>query len=139
MSGNLIVCISCVKLKRASASAAKDLYISPLFQGMYAYALKQKPKQIFILSAKYGLLEPGAVIEPYEKTLKKMGKQERQKWAEDVLSELRRKTDVHEDEFVFLAGREYREGILPHIKHYKIPMEGLKLGPQLRWLKEQAA
>jgi hypothetical protein len=39
----------------------------------------------FILSAKYGLVDPGQVIEPYEMTLNRMGRRERQAWAERVL------------------------------------------------------
>lgn len=41
------------------------MYISPLFQKMMAYAESLKPKQL-ILSAKYGLLRPDDLIEPYE-------------------------------------------------------------------------
>jgi Family of unknown function (DUF6884) len=36
------------------------MYISPLFQKMMAYAEGLNPKGIFILSAKYGLLNPNA-------------------------------------------------------------------------------
>ena len=43
------------------------MYISPLFQKMMAYAERLNPKGIFILSAKYGLLNPNDIIEPYER------------------------------------------------------------------------
>jgi cytoplasmic iron level regulating protein YaaA (DUF328/UPF0246 family) len=112
------------------------MYTSTLFQGMYAYAKKQKPKSIFILSAKYGLLQPRDIIEPYEKTLNNMGEQERKRWAENVLSELKIHTNIEEDHFIFLAGTSYRKYILPHLKHFSIPMQGLPFGKQLQWLKE---
>ncbi len=139
MSGldNPIVCLSCVKSKRNHACATKDMYTSPLFRGIFSYAEKLRPKRIFILSAKYGLLKPDDVIEPYEKTLKNMKKDEKLVWTEVVLSKLRQEADLQKEQFVFLAGLPYREGLLPHIKHYEIPMEGLSFGRQLHWLAEQ--
>ena len=54
----LVVLLSCVKSKRARRCRAGDMYISPLFQKMMAYAESLRPNRIFILSAKYGLLAP---------------------------------------------------------------------------------
>lgn len=44
------------------------MYVSPLFKYMYAYA-KKRCKEVYILSAKYGLLSENTVISPYNKTL----------------------------------------------------------------------
>lgn len=136
---NAIVCLSCVKSKRDHACPARDMYTSPLFRGMFSYAERLRPKKIFILSAKYGVLKPDDVIEPYEKTLKNMKADEKRAWTEAVLSKLRQEADLQEDYFVFLAGMPYREGLLPHIKHYEVPMEGLPFGRQLQWLAEHIA
>src|SRR5262249_14293900 len=62
-----VVLISCVKSKRGQRCRAGDMYTSALFQKMMAYAQRLKPKRIFILSAKYGLLSPDE-IEPYVRT-----------------------------------------------------------------------
>ena len=70
------------------------MYTSPLFQKMMAHARSLNPKRIFILSAKYGLLNPDDMIEPYEQTLKTMKLDERQRWAGDVLLELARCCDL---------------------------------------------
>jgi hypothetical protein len=51
-----VILISCVSKKRSLKSKARDLYISALFKKNLHYALQQKPEQIFILSAKYGLV-----------------------------------------------------------------------------------
>jgi cytoplasmic iron level regulating protein YaaA (DUF328/UPF0246 family) len=122
---------------QAAGICAGDMYISPLFQKMMAYAHSLKPKRVFILSAKYGLLTPDDVIEPYEQTLKAMKSMERQSWAQSVLSALRQSCDVDADEFVFLVGAIYREHLIPHIKHYTVPMQGLAFGKQLQWLDRQ--
>jgi cytoplasmic iron level regulating protein YaaA (DUF328/UPF0246 family) len=134
-----IICISCVKSKRNRRSKASDLYTSPLFTKMLEYAKAQAPSRIFILSAEHGLLELDDEIEPYEKTLNTMKKAERQQWATKVLAQLRTKTDLQSDEFIFLAGNRYRELLTPHIKRFSVPMENLSFGRQLAWLTEQAA
>ena len=51
-----VVLVSCVKSKRGQRCRAGDMYTSALFQKMMAYAESLKPKSVFILSAKYGLL-----------------------------------------------------------------------------------
>jgi len=44
---------------------------------------------------------------------------------------------LDKEEFVFLAGNNYRKFLLPRIKNYKIPMLGLGIGKQLKWLTER--
>jgi hypothetical protein len=132
-----IVLLSCVKSKRDHPCKAGDMYTSPLFQKMMAYAQSLKPKSIFILSAKYGLLSTDTTIDPYEQTLKNMKSAERHRWAQDVVSELRKHCDLDADNFVFLAGMPDRENLVPHLKHYAVPMQGLAFGKQLQWLERQ--
>ena len=133
-----IFLLSCVKSKRNHSCSAKEMYVSPLFKKMLAVALKSQPKQIFILSAKYGLLKPDDVIKPYEMTLKTMSASERMAWSEKVLESLRDETDLTKDHFVFLAGQSYRQGLTPYLRHYAVPMEGLSFGQQLQWLNIHA-
>jgi hypothetical protein len=115
------------------------MYTSPLFRKMMAYAESLKPRQIFILSAKYGLRSPDELIEPYELTLKMMKRLERQAWADKVLAALRQSCDLDADDFVFLAGLPYRENLVSHIRHYTVPMEGFSFGAQLQWLGKQVS
>ena len=130
-----IALISCVKTKQNVKYKAKDLYTSSLFKMNYAYA-KKTCDRVFILSAKHGLLAENDLIEPYEKTLNKMKAAERNAWANDVISQLQKETDLQNDKFLILAGERYRADILQHIKHYEIPFEKLSFGRQLQKLKE---
>lgn len=134
-----IVFLSCVKSKRNHACSAQDMYTSSLFRKTFSYAKSLHPKKIFILSAKYGLLKLDDLIEPYEKTLNNMKSLEKRVWAGDVLSKLRQEVDLQREHFVFLAGINYRTDLIPHIKHYDIPMEGLSFGRQLQWLTEKTS
>jgi len=132
-----IILISCVSKKLNCKSKAQDLYISPLFKKSLIYAKSLNPDKIFILSAEYGLLSLTDEVEPYDKTLNKMTSNEIKEWANLVISQLQKVSDLNKDEFVFLAGNKYRKCLLSHIKNYKIPMLGLSIGKQLNWLKER--
>jgi len=130
-----IVLISCASKKLAYKSKAEDLYISTLFRLSFAYAKKLKPDKIFILSAKYGLLNLNDEIVTYNETLNNKPVSDIKIWAEKVVTELRKMVNLKSDIFVFFAGKKYRKYILPHIKYYKIPLKGLRIGEQLQFLK----
>ena len=129
-----IVLISCVAKKLNYKAKAKDLYISTLFKKSLAYAYLLKPDKIFILSAKYGLIDSDEEIFPYNETLNKKSSYEIKIWADKVLQKLREKANLDEDEFIFLAGNNYRKYLITNIKNYKVPLEGLPIGKQLKFL-----
>lgn len=130
-----IVLLSCGKKKRNRRAKAGDMYISPLFTKSLNYAKqKLRPDRIFILSAKHGLLGLGDEIEPYDKTLNDMGEGEKRQWASKVLKQLQSRADLDSDHFTFLAGDDYRKFLIHDIKHYSVPMKGLRIGEQLAWL-----
>ena len=107
---------------------------------MLDYAKKQNPDAILILSAKYGVLDLEQVVEPYEKTFSyvkgtpKISKAEKIQWANNVLKQLQTKTDTDNTHFVFLAGANYRENLVKHLKYFSVPIEELQIGRQLQWL-----
>ena len=109
---------------------------STLFKLSLGYAKKLNPNEIYVLSALYGLVELKDVIKPYNKTLNEMGKKDRIKWSEMVLEQMKGKgIDFSEDKFIILAGNRYREYLLDHMKNYEIPLEGMRIGEQLSYLK----
>ena len=128
--------ISCVGEKLPYKARAEELYTSTLFILSMRYAKSLKPHAIFILSAKYGLTALDQEIEPYELTLNKMRKSQVENWAEIVLDQIRSHCDLQEHEFVILAGQRYRKYLIPHMGHIEIPLKGLRIGEQLKWLKE---
>jgi len=132
-----IVLISCASKKKLEKAKAKDLYISLLFKLNLEYAKSLKPDKIFILSAKYGLLDLEEGIEPYDLTLNKIKDKEIKIWADKVLEQLKEKVDLKQDEIIFLAGEKYRKYLIPEIKNYKIPLKNLGIGKQLKFLKEK--
>lgn len=131
-----IVLIPCGSTKTEYKTKAEELYISPLFIKNLAYAKSLSP-DVYILSALHGLVALDTELEPYDKTLNKMTIDEVKEWSNKVIAQLKEVSDLDNDKFVFLTGVNYRKFILPHIKNYELPMEGLKIGKQLQWLTEQ--
>jgi hypothetical protein len=116
---------------------AKDLYRSDWFFKAKEYA--QKFDSWHILSAKHGLLNPTDVVEPYEMTLNSMRSCERILWSENVAKKLIDRYGIAEA--TILGGEKYREYLIPILKEQNwivnIPMQGLAIGKQLKWLKEK--
>ena len=134
-----IVLISCVSKKLDHPARAEELYTSTLFKYGLKYAKSFNPDRIFILSAKYGLVSSDKIIAPYNKTLNDMSSKENIKWSNKVLEDLKKVCDLDNDQVIFLAGENYRKYLLPHIKNYAIPMKGLGIGRQLKYLKDKTS
>lgn len=132
-----IILISCVSMKLEKEAKAKDLYISPLFKMNYAYAQTLSPDAIYILSAKYGLVDPEQIIAPYEQTLNTMKSGQVKDWALDVIDQMGGKVNFQNDEIIFLAGERYRKFLIPLCRNASVPLEGLGIGKQLGWLKKK--
>ena len=132
-----IALIACSKSKADSKSKAENLYRSNLFKLSLTYAKKLQIDRIYILSAKYGLLDMDAVIEPYDLCLWNKNKAERVIWSEKVIEQLKEVTNINEDHFYIFAGVPYREGLLSSLQNYTIPLEGLTQGQQMQYLKQQ--
>lgn len=132
-----IVFISCVSKKKDVPSRAEDLYDSALYNYSLRYAKKLKPDRIFILSALYGLVKLKEVIEPYDLTLNDMKTADKKAWSKRVLVQMNEEgLDFKKDEFVFLAGNNYRQYLVEHLMNVDIPMQGLGIGKQLQFLKK---
>ena len=133
----LVALISCVKSKREGRHPAKELYTSPLFRKMLAFAESRKPDLIYVLSAKYGLVPIEKEIDSYEQTLATMSKAERYLWANQVVTDLSKTCDIQRDQFLLLAGRIYGEHICSRLGGVEVPMRGLSMGRRLSWLNKQ--
>lgn len=134
-----VVLVSCANEKLDHRAKAKDLYVSDLFRKSFAFAQRLTPKAVFILSAKHRLVHPDDEIDPYNLTLNDMPLADVEAWADAVFEQLRHRTDVEDDHFVFLAGDRYRRYLVPRLRSVEVPMEGLGIGEQLQFLKRRLA
>lgn len=134
-----IALISCGKSKRSDRVPAHQLYTGALFQKSLAYARHINADAIYILSAHYGLLDLAQEIAPYEKTLNRMSSDDVTRWSESVLAQLRSRANLTTDRFVILAGVAYRSQLVPHLANVELPLVGLGIGKQLKFLKTAIA
>ena len=131
-----ICLVSCVGRKQVIAAPAKHLYRSNWFVKARAYA-EGISSHWFILSAKYGLVQPNEVILPYEQTLNTMAISERRNWAHRVQRQMDERMP-NAVRIIVLAGRRYREFLMEYLHHralvVEVPMARLRIGEQLNWL-----
>lgn len=105
--------ISCGKRKLSQQAKAKNLFTSTLFKLSLKHAQQQRPNDIYILSAKYGLIDLDEIVAPYELTLNTMRIAERRFWAERVLMQNKERTYLENDLFIILTVEKYREFLIP--------------------------
>lgn len=134
--------ISCTKSKQTYPCPAGEMYQpSSLFRKAYGYATKCYDS-VGILSAKYGLLLPEDLIEPYELTLKNMGVRAKRDWSRRVLAQMDERLSLNPGDEVYIhAGKDYREYLVPGLRRrdlkVHLPLEGLSFGRQLQWYENQ--
>ncbi len=132
-----IALISCTKSKLGYTCPAIEMYTkSALFRYKLCYCKKMNVDKIFILSAKYHLLEPNTEIEDYDLTLNNFTDEEKMKWSEIVLNDLKNKCDLKNDEFILLAGNNYVSYLIDHLPNNFNPVKGLRFGEQLSFFKK---
>ena len=128
----------CVKEKASGIHAARDLYLSPLFEGRRAF-VEHSCDEWWILSALHGLVQPGDSLEPYDVTLNDVSASVRRSWSLDVLASINDRINPSAgDIFELHAGANYRlfglaKGLRERGCHIVNPTEGLSLGRQLRF------
>jgi hypothetical protein len=128
--------VSCVSGKLAVAGRAREFYVSPWFLAVRRY-VEATVDPWYVLSAKYGLVTPTQVLAPYDETLNKMKIAERRAWASRVTTQMDPLMPSGGTVAIF-AGLRYREFLMDYLKRrwtVEVPMEGLRIGKQLQWLK----
>ena len=127
--------VSCSKAKLDRRAPARELYsASDLFRKASSYC-ESSCEGWYILSAKYGLVKPDDVIDPYDVTLKKMSRSEQHNWGQRVARQLRELGDV---KFEAHAGRDYVWPIEEAGVRLEKPLGGLSIGRRKRWYLDQA-
>lgn len=134
-----IALISCSKSKQNYPCPARELYApSQLFSLSYQYA-KKVADEVYVLSARYGLLAEEDVVAPYDLTLTELPEHRQRDWANYVLRQMGERFDLNRDVFVILAGRNYYKNLLPHLVHTTLPLGNLRIGPRLSFLEQELA
>lgn len=138
--GEAVIVIGCGKSKLEAPARARELYTGSLFRMARLYA-EAWNEPWFIVSAKYGLMDPERVIEPYEMRLQQRKGGNLQAWADRVATGI--KVEAGMEPVQLLMGRDYAEPIGRALDRVGLrwcaPMDGFGLGHRLQWLKARAA
>ena len=146
-----ITLVACSAKKLALPAPAASMYTSDWFRKARAWAQRREDEYgdlWFIMSAKYGLLDPDEEIEPYDVTLNKMPIEARKLWANRVLRAVTNLTSETEEvergaTITILGGTRYTDLLAPalHRAGYfvELPLQGMAIGKQLAWLKHPAS
>lgn len=127
-----IIIIPCGARKQSGSHLAQHLYTGPYFKACLHWALSNaEPANIFILSAKYGLLALDDCIETYEMRMGNPGSIQ--------LKEVRQQAydrDLIQKHCIAIGGRSYT-GLCKQIWiNCETPLEGKGgQGKQIHWLK----
>ena len=133
--------VACVAKKGLIPTHAAELYQSVWFKKARAYAETVTGENWRILSAKHGLVHPTHVIAPYDVSLRGMNLLQRERWACDVLREIRAWLPEG-SKITLLAGKMYRVPLVAQLRlwGYQIvePLAGLGIGEQIAWMGKEA-
>ena len=129
----MIVIIPCGGKKRSVASIAAELYVGPYFRGCLAYARSLvSDADIYVLSAKYGLVTLVDELEPYDLRMGNAGCVTPRRVQEQAAA-----MGVLDERVVALGGVDYTRVVRAVWRSVTTPLTGVGgIGKQLRWLKE---
>jgi hypothetical protein len=133
---NTVGLVACCGPKLKHPARAKDLYTSDLFRKSVAYLEHLGVSSWAILSAKHGLVMPGAVIRPYDLSLASLPALERARWASRTGNQImaRYPAGTH---FVVLGGKHYLAAVPTGCGYtWENPLKGMGIGQRKSFLKE---
>ncbi|WP_370385109.1 DUF6884 domain-containing protein [Catenulispora sp. GAS73] len=97
--------------------AARDLYVSPLFAGRRAQA-EASGVPWFVVSGRWGLLEPDDVLAPYSFSFARQSVNYRRAWGRFVAEQLSLVSSVGRDDVVEIsAGGAYTAALVAPIQY----------------------
>jgi len=133
-----IVLLMCGKNKLSHKAKAENLYTSPRFQKSIEYAKTLTDySHIFVLSAEYKLLNLEEEIYPYDKSIYDMSKEEKLKWADNVIHLLNSVSNTHEDKYIFLTNDDYSKCLLSYLVNYELPLIGIPEEQHINYFNEK--
>jgi hypothetical protein len=135
-----VVFVGCGKAKLDRKAPAKDLYTSTLFKKCRAYA-ERYGDEWAILSARYRLVMPDQVIEPYDVCLDDYDRVGLQGWVHLTQYEIVARWPSETTKYVCLGGALYSLAFTGYPRHLQVelPMCHLGMGERLQFLTRENA
>lgn len=131
----MITIIGCGVEKRRGRHAARDLYTGNLFRAHLRLAEALQPREIFVVSAKYGLVGIDDQIDYYDLSLAQFGRGEIGDWRRGVASKVDEIAGAGEL-VVVLAGKLYASWIDGCHRRAVQPLAGMQVGERLSFISK---
>lgn len=131
-----IVIVACGQAKQTVRATAEELYTGSYYRACMAYAQTLAPHEdIYILSAKWGLLRLSSELEPYNVTLGESGS------IKVAYAQVQaQRFGIYGSCPVVLGGQRYSLFCQQVFSHIVEPLRGIGgMGKQIAWLRRQAA
>ena len=136
----MIVFIGCGKSKQAYAKIqAYKMYTGTFFSTCLQYALTLTDrKHIYILSARYGVLDLDDIITTYNITLNNATQEYCNNWTKKVKAQFFLKHITQDTPVTMLCGKNYYKGLLDYFYNINIPLESYSgMGYQIEFMKKE--
>lgn len=131
-----VVLVGCSRTKQPAAAPAGELFAGALFRRARDHAIRSGDDW-FVLSAKFGLLHPAEVVEPYDLYLGDRSTSYRSAWGEWVVAQLVERVPLSGMVVEVHAGDAYcaplREPLRRAGARLAEPLAGLRQGERLAW------
>ena len=131
-----IVLVGCSQSKAATAATARELFTGPAFRKARDLA-ERSGESWYVLSAKFGLLDPGEVITPYDVYLPDRSAGYREAWGRWVVAQLAERQQLTGAVVEAHAGRAYCDPLVQPLAEagasLEQPLAGLRQGERLAW------
>jgi len=130
---DVIIIIPCGFLKVDKPTIAQDLYIGPYFRSNLAWAKSVAPEgQIYILSAKHGLMPLHAVVAPYNLKMGQPGSV-----SALVIKDQASRLNLTDGRRVYgIGGKLYLDKLRSVFPDLRCPVEGKSIGVSMSILKK---
>lgn len=132
-----VAIITCGLKKKKVAAPAQDFYTGTSFR-VYCTYVSENFKNWVILSAKYGMVLPSQVLEPYDTYIKDLSAEDKRILMNRFICSLK-DTFPKAGKFIFFVSDAYKKAILEVISGYNIsvefPFEGLRFGQKLQFMR----
>jgi hypothetical protein len=131
-----IVLVGCSGSKAAEPARAAELFTGAGFRKARDLAIRSG-RPWYVISAKFGLLDPEEVIAPYDVYLPKQSPRYRSAWASWVVAQLGERHGLHGAVIEAHAGSAYCDPLIGPLAEAGAtlmqPLAGLGLGQRLAW------
>ena len=132
-----VALICCPNEKKSGFNFVKDIdKESQLFKLSIDYA-KKIADEVFVLTKTYGLIKEIDYTSSYDEEIIFRNEIENRLWSLAILEQLNNFTDIHKDEFVILADKNYYRNYAKFLKNVDTPIGNISTEEKINYLRKE--